>query len=131
MLEATLREPDGRPPEPQPLSIWYNRFRLAFTIPEAFRRNLTEAMKLRTFGQPPAEAGIWLSSPHSLLDIVDIEDLHIIPGSPASNWFIGFAMADPGGEPARQIAADFLDQLCDYTLHLDGYERLLARLAKR
>jgi hypothetical protein len=66
-----------------------------------------------------------------MLELVDVGDLPTLPGSPPASWFIGYSVADPLGEPAGAVSAELLRQMCDYTLHVDKYEPLLAELADR
>lgn len=46
-----------------------------------------------------------------------------------STSFISYAIADPAGRPACAAAADILTQLCDFTLHLDGWESAIQTAA--
>ncbi len=131
IIDIGLRRPDGRQSRPAPLEAWYKRFRQIFSLPRAFDRHLSSGLGLRTYASPQVQAqlGLWLRAPHSMLDLVDLGDFHVVPGSPTSNWFISFAIAEQLGKPARIVAADMLRQMCDYTLHIDGYESLLAELS--
>jgi len=43
-------------------------------------------------------------------------------------WFIGWAFADPQGNSIGNTARDLLTQLCEYELHLDGFEATLAAI---
>jgi hypothetical protein len=58
--------------------------------------------------------------------MVDIDGLRMLPGSSPSNQFIGWTFADPGGKPATGVVRDLMVQLCEYTLHLDDFESVLA-----
>ncbi|MGD0043541.1 MAG: hypothetical protein ABSE84_24565, partial [Isosphaeraceae bacterium] len=79
-----------------------------------------------TSNEPSAQLGVWLQSYQPLTVMVDIDGLQMLPGSSPSNQFIGWTFADPDGKPAAGAARDLIVQLCEYTLHLDDFERVLA-----
>jgi hypothetical protein len=64
-----------------------------------------------------------------MTELIDTGSLMPIPGTHTSNAFVGYVVADPDGSDAREAASALLTQMCDYTLHLDAYEPLLASLA--
>jgi hypothetical protein len=122
------RDPDGAPAPPVNLAAWHERFTSALTLPTLLAHFLANDLGLATADDPPAQAGIWLNAPRAMTELVDIEKLTVVKGSAQSNQFMGWALADPGGKTAAATTVDFLTQLCDHTLHLDGYESLLADL---
>ena len=63
-----------------------------------------------------------------MTELVDTEGLKSLPGSPASNWFMGWATSSPDGQQAPALAREWLVQMCDNTLHLDAYEPYLEKL---
>ena len=63
-----------------------------------------------------------------MTELVAVPDMYQLPGSPPSNIFTGYAIADSDGETPATVAVEWLRQMCDYTLHLDQYEPLLAPL---
>ncbi len=63
-----------------------------------------------------------------MTELVDTEDLKFLPGSPASNWFMGWAISSPDGQQAPDLAREWLVQMCDNTLHVDAYEPYLEDL---
>jgi hypothetical protein len=69
-----------------------------------------------------------LQTPRAIAEVVDTEGLEPLPGSQQSNQFIGWAIADPGGESAAAVAVEMVRQMCDYALCLDGYEPVLEAL---
>ena len=91
-------------------------------------RFLTEDLGLTASDDPPAQAGVWLTAPASIREMVDVERLQTLKGAMPSTQFIGWALADPGGNTAEGTAADWLTAMCDNTLHLDGYEPTLERI---
>src|SRR5262249_41045484 len=94
-------EPQGLEAEPVPartLAAWHDLFVRALALPTVLAEFLTEGLGLATSNDPSAQFGIWLKTPHTMTELVDIEDLNPIPGSPASNWFTGWAISDPVGQ---------------------------------
>jgi len=62
-----------------------------------------------------------------MTDLVDVGDLKPLPGSAHANWFLGYAVGDPAGVDGPQIARDLMEQMCEFTLHLDGWDRTFPR----
>ena len=83
---------------------------------------------MATSDNPPAQLGIWLQSTQPLTSMIETDGLRTLPGSWPQNQFIGWALTAADGGPAEQAARDLVIQLCEYTLHLDAYERALARI---
>lgn len=125
VLEVELRDAEGQPAPAMKLSVLHDRFTRALAVPSALAAFLTEDLGLGTSDDPPSQAGIWLQTPRDMAELVDVEGLQPLPGSPRSNSFTGWALADPAGEPAATAAGELLRQMCDYTLSLDGYEPAL------
>jgi hypothetical protein len=122
------RAANGQVPPASNLAAWLERFRQALAIPEAFADFLAKDLALATSDDPPAQLGIWLQSNQTLATMIDTQGLQTLPGSWSSNQFIGWALAAPDGAPANETARDLIVQLCEYTLHLDAYEHVLAEL---
>jgi hypothetical protein len=95
-------------------------------VPRAFADFLDTDVGLATSNEPPAQLGVWLQSYQPLTVMVDIDGLQMLPGSSPSNQFIGWTFANPDGKSAAGAARDMIVQLCEYTLHLDDFERVLA-----
>ena len=119
------RTADGQTPPPSDPAAWEQRFELALAIPGAFAEFLAKDLGLGTSDDPPAQLGVWLRSYRPLTVMVDTRGLRTLPGSSPSNWYSGWAFAAPDGKSGRETARDFLIQLCEYTLHLDGFEQTL------
>ena len=62
---------------------------------------------------------------HALTELVEVDAFDTVPGSPQSNWFMGFAAASPDGEQVPKTALAWIRQMCDSSLHLDDYESAL------
>lgn len=126
ILYVEPRTADGQVPPASDLATWSRRFSLALAVPRAFADFLDGYLGLATSNEPPAQLGVWLQSYQPLTDMVDTDGLRMLPGSSPSNQFIGWILADPYGKSAAGTARDLIVQLCEYTLHLDDFEQLLA-----
>jgi hypothetical protein len=131
VLEVELRDALGQPMPAMPLTVLHDRFTRALTVPMALAVFLTDDLGLNTSGDPPSQVGVWLKTPRDMAELVDPEGLEPLPGSPQSNSFTGWALADPAGEPVPIAAVELLRQMCDYTLNLDGYEPALEGIMTR
>jgi hypothetical protein len=116
---------DGQVPAASDLASWARRFNLALAVPGALADFLDSDLGLATSNDPPAQLGIWLQSYQPLTVMVDIEGLQMLPGSSPSNQYIGWTFAHADGKSAARVARDLTVQLCEYTLHLDDFERAL------
>ena len=129
ILHVYPRSPDGDPAPAANLASWHDRFVRALAIPGAQAAFLAQDLGLATTGDQPVQAGVYLDAPHSMIELVDTEDLKFLPGSPASSWFMGWAISRPDGRRASDLAREWLVQMCDNTLHVDAYEPYLEDLA--
>jgi hypothetical protein len=129
ILHVYPRTPAGDPAPAADLASWRNRFVRALMIPGALAAFLIQDLGLTTTGDQPAQTGVYLDAPHSMTELVDTEDLKFLPGSPASSWFMGWAISSPDGQQAPDLAREWLVQMCDSTLHVDAYEPYLGDLA--
>jgi hypothetical protein len=125
LLYVEPRTSDGQVPSALGLAAWHQRFILGLAIPGVFAEFLAKDLGLGTSDHPPAQLGVWLQSYHPLTTVVDTQGLRSLPGSSPSNWFSAWAFAASDGRPQNETAQDFLSQLCEYTLHLDGFEQAL------
>ena len=129
LLQVEPRTAGGTVAPAVNLGAWHCRMVQALEAPEAFVDFLTGELGLATSGDPPAQVGIALDAPNAMTELVDIEDLELVPGSSPSTWFMGWAVGGPDGEPATALAREWLTQMCDSTLKLNGYEPVLAAAA--
>lgn len=129
VLHIEPHAPDGLPLPPAPLAQWRDRFTRALALPTALAQFLTSTLGLATTAEPAAQLGIWLHAPRSLSELIDTGDLKPLPGSALVNGFTSYAIADLAGKPASTAAIDILTQLCDFTLHLDGWESAIQAAA--
>src|SRR5262249_5972566 len=94
----------------------------ALDIPAALMDFLSQELGLDFANRSPAQIAIWLNTRQSLTELVDTEGSRFLPGSPPANWFTGYAVAAPDGQPPDGLSYQWLRQMCDNMLHLDGYE---------
>ena len=125
VLHVYPRTPGGDPAPAANLAAWYDRLTGAIALPGALAQSLTDDLGLVTAAEPPAQIGVSLDTPSSMTDLVDPEDITMLAGTSAPTWFLGWAVADPDGQAASGLALTWLTQMCDSTLHLNGYEPVL------
>ena len=125
VLYAEPRSADGTPAPAASLVSWHQRLSGALKLPAALAAFLVGDLGLSTPDDPAAEVGVWLKAPHALTELVEVDAFDTVPGSPQSNWFMGFAAASPDGEQVPKTALAWIRQMCDSSLHLDDYESAL------
>jgi hypothetical protein len=128
VLQVKLQDAPGHPAPAMSLAALHDRFTRALSTATALTVFFTEGLGLDTSDDPPSQMGIWLRTPRNISELVDPQGLMSLPGSPQSNSFTGWVLADPDGEPAAIAAVELLRQMCDYTLNLDGYEPALEEI---
>jgi hypothetical protein len=128
VLYVEPRSADGRPAPAASLVGWHQRLSEALKLPAALAEFVTGQLGLSTSADPAAEIGVWLKAPRALTELIDVDGYASVEGSAQSNWYMGFAMADPSGQRLGDLAEAWLRQLCDSALHLDDYEADLASL---
>jgi len=128
VLHVEPRGQEGAQASPVNLAAWHDRFARALKLPAALGRFLSDELGLAISDDPPAQVGVWLTAPRAMSELVDTEQLQPVRGTAALSQFIGWALADPNGDVAEAAAVDWLTEMCDNTLHLDGYEPKLARM---
>lgn len=119
---------DGSPAPPATLAAWHERIVQAVSVGSALADFLAKNRVLATRDDPAARVGLMLQTPGTMTALVDTGELRVLPGAIQSNQFLGYAIADPAGVSAQNVARDLLRQLCDRTLHLDGFEEVLASI---
>jgi hypothetical protein len=128
ILHICLDGRDGSPAAPAKLANWHDRFARGLTLPGALAGFLAGELGLASSADPHVQAAVYLDAPRSMTELVDITGLKQLPGSPASSWFMGWAVSSADGEPPSALAREWLVQMCDSTLHVDGYEPELEAL---
>ncbi len=129
ILHICLDGRDGSPAAPAKLANWHDRFARGLTLPGALAGFLEGELGLANSADLHVQAAVYLDTPRSMTELVDITGLKQLPGSPASSWFMGWAISSSDGEPPSVLAREWLVQMCDSTLHVDGYEPELEALA--
>lgn len=128
VVEIELRDARGQPMPAMTLPVLHDRFTRALAVPGALADFLADGLGLATSDDPPAQVGVVLKTPRAMAEVVDGGDLKPLPGSQQSNMFMGWAIADPAGQPTAVTAVELLRNMCDYTLNFDKYERVLEAL---
>jgi hypothetical protein len=128
VLYVEPRTVEGQIPPASHLAAWYRRIRFGLDLTGAFAAFLVKDLELGAFDDPPSQFGVWLQSYRPLTVMVDIDGLRVLPGRSPSNEFIGWAYADSEGNSIGVTARDLLTQLCEYHLHLDGFDQALDAL---
>lgn len=128
IINIEPRRADGGPVEPADIRVWHERLTKALSIPDALEHYLTETLGLTTSDDPAAQLGVQLKTPHSMAELVSFEGLKILEGAQPVPWYMGWTIADPAGRRPEQAAIELLRNMCDYTLHVDEYEAILASL---
>ena len=130
ILHVYPRARDGSPAPAANLTTWHGRLVLGLAIASALAAFLTQDLGLASAGGQPVQAGVYLEAPHSMTELVDIEDLASLSGSSMPGWFMGWAISSPNGQEASTLAREWLVQMCDNTLYVDGYEPILAAICE-
>jgi TIR domain len=126
-LHIEPRGPEGSTARPASLGVWHQRLQHAISLAARFNEFLVGDLSLATHDDPTARVGVMLNTA-PITRLIDTGPLRPLPGAIPSHQFLGYAIADGAGQPARNIARTMLAQLCEYTLHLDDFEPALAGL---
>jgi hypothetical protein len=102
------------------LRTWQQRFAQALNLPTALAMFLVDHLGLDTRGDPATEAGLWLEASAVLTELVDIDGLKVVPGSPQLSQFTGYAVAEADGIDSEHLARAWLRTMSDSCLHLYG-----------
>jgi hypothetical protein len=130
VLEVERTRGDGQALEPLSIPAWHALLVQSLGLASTLAQFLAGELTLNPTNDPAPQLGIWMRAPRTMTDLVDTGTLSEIPGTHISNAFVGYVVADPEGGDAREAASALLTQMCDYTLHLDAYEPLLASLSR-
>ena len=121
-------EPKGENGEmKQPVTIlkWSENITQALDLASNFSEFLDNDIGLSTRDNPSARMGVMLQAPITMGSLVDSGDLAVLPGAVQSNQFLGYAIADSAGKGNSDTARGLIALLCDHTMHLDDFERVL------
>lgn len=115
-----------------PLMRWHEPFRYALEIPDAFA-GFVQELGIPIRDRPPtskSSVGIRLRTSKDITKIVNIDDYERVPNSPISSTFDAYAISTAHrGLSSAKMAAEWIGLMCDYALHVDGYESALAALS--
>jgi len=129
VLHIELDGPDDAPPNAASLVSWHQCFAQALRLPMVLAAFLEEGLSLSTSADPPTEVALWLEASTVLTELVDIDGLGVVPGSPQSSEFTGYAVAATDGQDRDSLALTWLRTMCDSRLHLTSSVAALASLA--
>ena len=106
----------ANPPLPAGPAVWTDRLRRALDLPDALNGFLTDQLGLTTSGDPPVLLGFRLDAPHDLAELIDVTDLHELPGGQHARQAIGYLIADPDGAPPADAVKRAIDHVLRYGL---------------
>ena len=127
-LHIEPRTPDGTTAHPAGLPQWHQHLTRAIDLGTAFAGFLADEIDLTTRDEPAARVGVMLQAPNSIYELVDPDELKVLPDAIQSNQFLAYTIADPTGKPDNGTARDLLTVLCDHTMHLTDFEQVIATL---
>jgi hypothetical protein len=130
VLHVELSGANGASAKAANLLTWQQRFAQALKLPTALATFLVDDLGLDASGDPPTEAGLWLEASAVLTELVDIDGLTVVPGSPQLSDFTGYAVAVADGLDGERLALAWLRMMSDSCLHIDGSAAALAPLAR-
>ncbi|GAB3435063.1 hypothetical protein [Flindersiella endophytica] len=129
VLHIEPRTRHGKPASAQDLASWHRHLTGALAVPQAIATSLlTEELCLGTKAEPSTKVAVWFTTRDDLTHLVDVKDSERLAGTRVLPWFHAYAVADSKGQPPSALAIDWLRQMCDDALHLDGYEPILLTL---
>ncbi|HEY7143139.1 MAG TPA: PQQ-binding-like beta-propeller repeat protein [Streptosporangiaceae bacterium] len=108
------------------LAQWHERLVWAVSVGTGFAEFLAREMGLRARPGPATRVGVMLQAPDSIAEMLDAGNRCVLPGASQPSLFLGYAIADPAGKPAREVADAMLAQLCDRTMHRNGFPSAFA-----
>lgn len=130
LLHVEPRTHRGEPAPPVSLAAWHRRFIDGLDVPDAITTGLLARDLRLSLGEEPApKIAVWLESRQDLSALVDLSGCLRLGGTQVSPWFGGYAVADSSGDPPAGLAVEWIRQMCDDSLHLDGYEPMLLTLS--
>ncbi|WP_130438377.1 hypothetical protein [Kribbella rubisoli] len=110
---------------PIELRKWRAMMMHALATPAAVARYLVDHVGVELDDAPQPMIGFWLATSSKLTQLIDLDGLKQVEGSPPSQWYDAYAVADAAGETPNETATDWLTRLCDRALHLDSYEEAI------
>lgn len=129
VLYVEPRTRRGDPAPAQDIAFWHRILSRALAIPDAIASALLSAeLDLHVGDSPPAVVAAWLFTTDDLTQLVDLAGCTRLPGTRISSTFDAYTVADPDGQQPNAVATEWIRQMCDDALHLDGYEPTLLTL---
>ena len=112
-----------------PLMRWHEPFTYALGIPDAFAIFVQE-LGISITRNPKASVGVQVRTSKKITEVVNIDGYERIPNAQTAKSFDAYAVSVRGGSSATEMAAEWIGLMCDYALHVDGYESAVAALTK-
>lgn len=128
IVTVEVRSGDGSKPEALTFAEWQAWLVQLLKVPDAFAHTLLEDVRTPTYDSPDVRVGVWLEGHSDLADLVDPGPVAPSGGSQAARTFPVYLLGDPAGKTAPAVAIDALRGICDYGLHIHGYEAQLEAL---
>jgi hypothetical protein len=129
VLHVEPRTHRGEHGPPVNLATWHRRFIDSLDVPDAIATGLLAGdLRLSIGDEPATKIAVWLEGRPDLSALVDITGSRRLRGTQVSPWFSGYAVADGSGDPPAALAVEWIRQMCDDSLYLDGYEPMLLTL---
>jgi hypothetical protein len=100
----------------------------ALKVSDALGAFLADEVRVSTYADPEVQVGVLLEGRQDLWDLIDPGDVQSSPGTGKSRTFALHLLADRAGSEPGQAVLDAMRGLCDYGLHIHGYESQLDAL---
>jgi hypothetical protein len=97
-------------------------------VPDSLGRFLSEDVKVSTYADQAVQVGVCLEGNQYLTDLVDPGDVVSPPGLGRGKQYLIYLLGEPSGKRKGVAVIDALRGLCDYGLHVQGYEDQLDAL---
>lgn len=127
LAEMVLRfEP--RLGSPLTLAQLYDVLLGILSVPDSLGRFLSDDVKVSTYADRPVQVGVCLEGQQYLTDLIDPGDVVSPPGMGRGRQYLIYLLGEPSGKTKSAAVIDALRGLCDYGLHVQGYEDQLTAL---
>lgn len=129
VLYIEPRNRHDEPGAPVEIATWHRRFISGLSVPDAIVTELLAGdLRLSVGDKPAMKIAVWLEGRPDLSTLVDFTSHQRLRGTNISPWFGGYAVSDSNGNSTSTEAVEWIRQMCDDALHLDGYEPTLLTL---
>jgi hypothetical protein len=98
-------------------------------LPDAVGAFLAKDVGIATYPDRAVQVGVCLEGKRYLTDLINPGDVVSPPGASRSRQYLIYLLGEPSGKTKSMAVIDALRGLCDYGLHVHGYEDQLNVLA--